>query len=363
LLRQTDDLDAQQGFFQISPGAAGGGGAKIPHDGNEQIRPVRPLAQSGRTAPAALAGRPLEDDGVALDMDVAALAFDVDLVRAPVGRPGQMDVPLALGEVEREGCRVLDRRSRAPARLERRGDGAGRAAGPAQDARERVPAVIEQDAAAGDRRIEAPVRAAALGPGGGRGTQRAPAERAHGPDRAFGKERGNPDADRRLRPIVNRVHHAPGGFRRPRDGHGLRRAGHQGFLAEDMKAGAQRALDQRGMAAGRRADVDEIEPLGGQQVFDALMAAPARAGGEEGLAPCRRGVGGGDDGGVAQRLPSGQMRLGGDRSEADEGAAQPHQSSPKRRAMAAKAWSRISTPRRASSSVMIKGGFMRMTCE
>ena len=89
-------------------------------------------------------------------MDLAFLAVDLDCIGALVGGPGQKDAasPEAGSKVERR--RVFQRPFVEAARFEPRGDAAG-SAGPARDAIERMPAVIEQDAAARHRRINPPV--------------------------------------------------------------------------------------------------------------------------------------------------------------------------------------------------------------
>src|ERR1700680_5096803 len=119
------------------------------------------------------------------------------------------------------------------------------------------------------------------------------------------------------------------------------------------------------MAARRRANVHEIECLAGQQIVESVVPAPVGRGCEKCLAPRCDDVRSRDDRDIVARLPSGQVSADGNVAEADEGASQHaslHQSSPKRLEIAAKDWSRISTPRNASSSVMIKGGVMRITC-
>ena len=101
--------------------------------------------------------------------------------------------------------RVFQRPLVEAARFEPCGDTAGNA-GPARDAIERMPAVIEQDAAARQRRINPPVCDSILA-GGGRGlsSQRPPPDGSDGADRAFVDQRRNPEANRGLQPIVNRV--------------------------------------------------------------------------------------------------------------------------------------------------------------
>ena len=79
--------------------------------------------------------------------------------------------------------RVLERMLVESARLERCGDGV-RSTGPTRDAIERVPAVIEQDAAAGHRRVDAPVRDSVRAHGDGRlHSERPPTDASHSADR------------------------------------------------------------------------------------------------------------------------------------------------------------------------------------
>ena len=137
---------------------------------------------------------------------------------ALVGGPGQKDVAHAGGRIQVNARRVLERMLMEAARFEPRGD-AGRRAGPAHDAIERVPAVIEQDAAARHRRIDAPVRDAVRAHRDRRlRSQRPPADGSHGADRALVNQSRNLAADRRLEPVVHRMQDAPSarGGRRPR---------------------------------------------------------------------------------------------------------------------------------------------------
>src|ERR1700689_5318598 len=95
------------------------------------------------------------------------------------------------------------------ARFEPSGD-ASRNPSPAHNAIKRVPAVIEQDAAAGHRRIDAPVCDAVRAYGDRRlRSQRPPADGSHGADRALVSQTRYLAADWRFEPIMHRVQHAP----------------------------------------------------------------------------------------------------------------------------------------------------------
>ena len=110
---------------------------------------------------------------------------------------------------------------------------------PVQHAIEGVPAVIEQNPAARHGRIDAPILGSWNCDGDCRlRSQRPPFEAAHATDCLFGKEAGNPPAEGRFQPVVDRVHHAvapPSG-----ESLGIARLRHQGLLAEDVQTGAQR---------------------------------------------------------------------------------------------------------------------------
>ncbi len=157
-----------------------------------------------------------------------------------------------------------------------------------------------------------------------------------GPDRALGDQRRDLAADRRLEPIVNRMHNAPGAPRSRRDDLGVARLGDQGLLAKHVETRAERLLDKRCMGAGRRADVDEIECFARQKGVEAIIPAAFRASREKRL-PARGGrVGRRDHPDILAGPPAGQVSLFRDVSEADESPTKhPPHSSPKRRAMAA----------------------------
>ena len=87
-----------------------------------------------------------------------------------------------------------------------------------------------------------------------------------------------------------------------------------------MQARTKRAFDQRRMAARRRTDVDKIELFAGQEIVDGLIPPAIGTGGEKSLATRRGGVGRSDNPHVVPGAPSGQMAVGGDIAEADEGA-------------------------------------------
>ena len=112
----------------------------------------------------------------------------------------------------------------------------------------------------------------------------------------------------------------------------------QRLLAEHVKAGVKRPLDQRGVAARGRANVDEIERFAGQQIIDGFMPPAIGTGGEKRLATRRGGVGRSDNPHVVPRAPARQVAVGRDIAEADEGASEhaDAQSSENRRAIAAK---------------------------
>ena len=150
-------------------------------------------------------------------------------------------------------------------------------------------------------------------------------------------------------------------------GIGVSDARDERLFAERVEAGVQRLDDQLSVRAGRRADVDEVERFARQQVVRRLAPAGVRKRRKERL-PARWGrVGRRDDLHVSRARQPGAWPILSDAAEPDEGAAQHprrlRQARPNRCEIAAKDWSRMSTPRSASSSVMTSGGLMRMTLE
>ena len=104
----------------------------------------------------------------------------------------------------------------------------------------------------------------------------------------------------------------------------VRELGHGRLFAEHVQAGGLGLADQRRMAARRRADIDEIQPFPREHL--GRIGVEARIGKyrRQGRAAFLKRVGGGHyvDAGTAQ--PSGQVPLGGDVAETDEGATQSH---------------------------------------
>src|ERR1700734_2419191 len=171
---------------------------------------MRPLRQGRRAAPAALPRIRLQDQSVADDADLAVFALDLDRVRALVGGPSQKDVARARGRIQVKRGRVLQWLLVEAARFKPRG-GANGDAGPTHNAVKRVPAMIEQDAAARHRRIDAPV----CDPlnahcDRGLGPKRPPADGSHGADRALVNQGRDLAADRRLEPIMHGMQDSPG---------------------------------------------------------------------------------------------------------------------------------------------------------
>ena len=207
----------------------------------------------------------------------------------------------------------------------RAADGSRRAR-PARDAIERVPAVIEQDAAAGElagstRQFAAPAVLTATA-----GCIRSVRQRT---DRTapIAPSSTNAEillADRALSSQLCTVwSDAPGarGGRLAADG--VLHPCDQRLLAEHMQSRIQRPLDQRRVAARRRADIDEVEPLARDRSSSTL--SNHRPSGQAARNASRRdggGVGRGDDLDIVARPPPGRMPVGRDIAEADERAPQ-----------------------------------------
>jgi len=281
---------------------------------------------------------PSDNNAVINDIDVALLALNLDLIGALVGGPGQIDVANAGVQIERKGRRIFEWPLMEAARFERRRNAAGNT-GPAHDAIERMPAVIEQDAAACNCRIKAPIFPPVRGESDRRlGAQGSPTNRPNGADRSFGDQRRDLEADWRFEPIVNRVHSTPGARRGRCQDLRVFHARNQRLLTENVKARVQRSLNELCMAARRRADVYKIERFARQQVIHAFVPAPFGTRPEKDLAARRNGIGCSDNSDIGAGLPAGQVPVSRDVSKADKCAPQhvpPSQSSPNWRAIAA----------------------------
>ena len=147
---------------------------------------------------------------------------------------------------------------------------------PAQHAIERVPAMIEQDAAAGHGRIDAPVLDA-LPPTVTAGWVRSvcQCDAMNGADRAGGDQRGHLAADRRFQPVMN-------GMQRPALARGRRASAGassarvtSGFSQSTCRPASSARPIERRMAARRRADIDEVELLAGQQIVGRVYHWPS----------------------------------------------------------------------------------------
>ena len=151
-------VGAQDRLVQIAFAATHRGSHKISGHTPEPIGTVRPFRQGRWARPAALVRVRFQDHSVANDADFARFTIDLDRVRAFLGGRGQTDVAhTGTWSPSRTLARVLERMLVEAARFEPRSN-VNRNAGRAQNAIERVPAVIEQDAAASHRRIDAPIR-------------------------------------------------------------------------------------------------------------------------------------------------------------------------------------------------------------
>ena len=206
-----------------------------------------------------------------------SFALDLDRVRALLGGPGEKDAAHAGGSIQVNARRVLERLLVEAARFEPRRN-AVRNAGPARDAIERVPAVIEQDAAARQPRIDAPVRDA---------RPRSPRSRAGFSASASGRIATAPIAPSSISAEILRQIGASSQLctvwttRPARAAAAATRfcvldARDQRLLAQHVKARVERPFDQRRMAARRRADIDEIELFAGQQIVDVSHATGHR---------------------------------------------------------------------------------------
>src|SRR5580693_5171600 len=160
-----------------------------------------------------------------------------------------------------------------------------RNAGPAHNAIERVPAVIEQDAAAGHRGIDPPVCNSVRADGDRRlRSQRPPADGLDGADCARVDQIRYLAADRRFEPVMHRVQDTSRARGGPCHTLCVRDLLNKRLFAEYMKAGVERPLDQRRMAARGRTDVDKIELFAGQKIVAGFIPSAVGTGAEKGLA-------------------------------------------------------------------------------
>ena len=178
------------------------------------------------------------------------------------------------------------------ARFEARGD-ATRSAGPAGDAIERMPAVIEEDAAARHRRIDAPVCDAGADQ---RRPQAESAASANARDRTApiapsADQRRDLEADRRIEPVVNRMDDTPGARGGRRDGLSVRDAGDQRLLAQHVKTRVERLYDERRMAPGGAQMSTKSSLSPDSKIVKRVVPPPVGTRGEKRLPARRGGVG------------------------------------------------------------------------
>ena len=245
---------------------ASGGRDELLGHGVEPLRVMRSRREPGRARPALGRSGALQDEGVVLEAEDAVAPAHVDAVASLVGRPGEEDVGGGARELDGHARGVLDGPLPVTPPLQGRADRGGLLAQPSAEDVEHVPAVVAQHAAARHLRVHAPVRAM-LVPGRGRAeAERLPRDVLHRTDGAGGEEPGGARDDRGVMPVVHGVEDAiaPGG-RRGEDGQRRRRQ-HQGLLAQHVQAALEGGRDDPRVARRRRADVDEVERLGGQEV-------------------------------------------------------------------------------------------------
>src|ERR1700754_4142823 len=111
---------------------------------------VRSFRQRRWTGPMLLFPVRFQENTVVCDADIASLAFDLDAVGTLLACPGEKDVAGSGRQIESDRCGILQRPFPKPALFEHRGDTAGNS-GPAHEAIECMPAVVEQDTPAGNR--------------------------------------------------------------------------------------------------------------------------------------------------------------------------------------------------------------------
>src|ERR1700679_3539351 len=131
----------------------------------------------------------------------------------------------------------------APFKLGSNPDGS---AGPAHNAIERVPAVIEQDATASHLWIDAPVCNSVRAAGDCRlRSQRPPADGSPGADGALVNQSRNLATDWCFEPVMHGVQDAPSSRGGPCHARRVLDPCDQRFFAEHVKAHVERALNQR----------------------------------------------------------------------------------------------------------------------
>ena len=95
-------------------------------------------------------------------------------------------------------------------------------------------------------------------------------------------------------------------------------SGHERLLAEDVDGVLEGGARERPVRRGRRADVDEVEAFGREQLLGRLVPAGVRKLRGEGLEPVRPVVGGRDDVHVAALPPRREVAVDGHVARPDD---------------------------------------------
>jgi hypothetical protein len=178
--------------------------------------------------------------------------------------------------------------------------------------------MIGQHATAAERRVEPPVDRVRIAGRGGLRPKRLPRDARDLPDRALLHELDAALDDRRVMPVVHRVDDAASLLGKP--GHPRQVIGRddERLLAEHVEAALQRATHQEAVARGRCADIDEVERLVREKVFDRVVPARRRQPRLGGLSTRGLGVTEGDDLDIVAAGPARQVAFDGDVAQADD---------------------------------------------
>jgi hypothetical protein len=306
-----------------------------------------------------LAGGSAHHHALVVAHQLAVRAHEQEADRAPLRGPGQAHLGQAVAEVEHDEGRVLDavlRMAQGPHGGLQRGRLPEHRAQLVED----VCAVVVQDPASGELAVGAPGGRPVGVAGVGLGAVHLVLDQVHAADARQQAHHGLP-----LRGVVVLVAGDEDDARRPdrgRDRLGVGQALRDRLLAQHVQPARSCRFHQCPVRERRRAHVDEVERLAGQQLFGLLVEVHARERLPGGVQVGPRQVGGRYD---LDLLPERSVarplrRVAAQRyvAGAQQGASQ-LQRQPPSRASRAKASSRMPSATSAVASSMVSGGFTR----
>ncbi len=264
---RRDELDAAERRLRLLAGvvAGGDGGGELLEEraepeGVARVHPVGGDALAvGLPGHAAVFALPRDDrlHVVVLDADGAAGA--VERVDHPAHPRGPREVRARRPVRERDRAREVVLGVEAPERGHLGGDGRGVRGEPVKGQVEGVAPVVHGDAAAGVAPLAPPVGPPLGDAAGVRVAEGVQRDERDLPDRAGGEDAAHGLHDRRVLVVVAGEEHAlrPAGV--VEQALGLLHGRRERLLAEHVQAAIEGGVRDRGVVAGRRGDVDEVE--------------------------------------------------------------------------------------------------------